>query len=213
VIQADLDANKVVNTATATTIVGDNKITSDPVSLTVTGTQGPALDLVKVALEPSFHLAGDKIDYTYTLTNIGNVTLDGPFTITDDKITDPNSVACPTNVLTLEVGKSITCTATYTVTLADLDKGEVVNTAVGHGLHGDSPVVTVAKIVTVKQAELQSVNPATATPGHPVTPPPTSGTTDSSNGSTVPLFALLLCLAFGGLGLLAVGAQRRSARR
>ena len=45
------------------------------------------------------------------------------------------------------------------------------------------------------------------------TPPPTS-MSDTSNGSpTTPLFALLICLAFGGLGIAAVEAQRRSIRR
>ena len=51
----------------------------------------------------------------------------------------------------------------------------------------------------------------TATPG--TTPPPTStGGTDSGNNAT-PLFALLICLAFGGLGLAAVEMQRRSISR
>jgi hypothetical protein len=53
----------------------------------------------------------------------------------------------------------------------------------------------------------------TATPGRTTTPPPTStGGTDSGNNST-PLFALLICLAFGGLGLAAVEMQRRSIGR
>jgi hypothetical protein len=63
--------------------------------------------------------------------------------------------------------------------------------------------------------------PPTATPAQSeqgqtaktVTPPPTStGSSGSSNNST-PLFALLICLAFGGLALATVGAQRRSLRR
>lgn len=63
--------------------------------------------------------------------------------------------------------------------------------------------------------------PPTATPAQSeqgqtattVTPPPTStGSSGSSNNST-PLFELLICLAFGGLALAAVGAQRRSLRR
>jgi hypothetical protein len=45
-----------------------------------------------------------------------------------------------------------------------------------------------------------------------VTAPPTSTGSGSSNSST-PLFALLICLAFGALGLTAVEAQRRTIRR
>ena len=59
----------------------------------------------------------------------------------------------------------------------------------------------------------QSFEGQTATAGRTSTPPPTStGGSGSSNDST-PLFALLICLAFGGLGLAAVEAQRRTIRR
>jgi hypothetical protein len=52
----------------------------------------------------------------------------------------------------------------------------------------------------------------TATPAGAGTPPPTSSGSGSGGGS-VPLMALLICLAFGGLGLTAAEAQRRSLRR
>jgi hypothetical protein len=53
----------------------------------------------------------------------------------------------------------------------------------------------------------------TSEPSSATTPPPTStGSNGSSNGST-PLFALLICFAFGALGLTAVEAQRRTVRR
>jgi hypothetical protein len=45
------------------------------------------------------------------------------------------------------------------------------------------------------------------------TPPPTNTGNGSSNGAPLPLFVMLLCLAFGGLGLLAVQVQRRTIRR
>jgi len=45
------------------------------------------------------------------------------------------------------------------------------------------------------------------------TPPTTSGTgSNGSSNDSMPLFALLICFAFGGLGLLAVQTQRRSMR-
>ncbi len=53
----------------------------------------------------------------------------------------------------------------------------------------------------------------TATPRLITTPPPTNTGGDGSTNSSTPLFALLICLAAGGLGLAAVEAQRRSIRR
>ena len=59
------------------------------------------------------------------MTNAGNVTLAGPFTVSDDKATDES---CPATA-SLAPGASITCTATYTIGQADLDAGSVTNTA------------------------------------------------------------------------------------
>jgi hypothetical protein len=44
------------------------------------------------------------------------------------------------------------------------------------------------------------------------TPPPTSTDGSGTGGNSIPLLALLICLAFGGLGLAAVEAQRKSVR-
>ncbi|HEX7490991.1 MAG TPA: MBG domain-containing protein [Candidatus Limnocylindrales bacterium] len=52
-----------------------------------------------------------------------------------------------------------------------------------------------------------------ATPGHSATPPATSSKSDAPLGGSTPIFGLLICLAFGALGLMAVTAQRRSMRR
>ena len=59
----------------------------------------------------------------------------------------------------------------------------------------------------------QAVQGETATPAQTATPPTTSTDSSSSGDSSTPLFALMICLAFGGLGLAAVEAQRRSIRR
>ena len=56
----------------------------------------------------------------------------------------------------------------------------------------------------------QIVDPAT---GKPIHTPPTTSTGSGPNGdNSTPLFVLLICLAFSGLGLLAVQAQRKSMR-
>ncbi len=72
------------------------------------------------------------ISYSYLVTNSGNVSLAGPVTVADDKATDES---CP-DVSTvgdgdgfLDPGESVTCTASYTITQADLDAGSVTNVA------------------------------------------------------------------------------------
>ena len=73
------------------------------------------------------------ISYSYLVTNNGNVTLGGPFTVTDDKATgEPARRRRPA----WRRARAITCTASYTITQADLDAGSVTNTAQGHGCFG-----------------------------------------------------------------------------
>ena len=78
----------------------------------------------------------------------------------------------------------------------DLDNGDL-----GMGI-----VVTYAVIA-------ESLQGATAVPTSSTTPPPTASATQSSNGSSIPLFALMICFLLGGIGMLAAQFQRRSLRR
>ncbi|MGD8864929.1 MAG: hypothetical protein PVI81_05020, partial [Anaerolineales bacterium] len=101
--------------------------------------QNPALTLVKsITSGDPYDTVGDIVSYEFELTNSGNVTLDGPFTVTDDKATDEN---CPATA-TLAPGASITCTASYTITQADLDAGSVTNLASASGSFNGSPITS-----------------------------------------------------------------------
>ncbi|MGL5927423.1 MAG: DUF7507 domain-containing protein, partial [Dermatophilaceae bacterium] len=72
--------------------------------------------------------AGDRIGWTFTVTNTSNVTLN-PVAVSDPKA---GAVTCP--VTTLAPGASTTCTAApYTVTQAEGDAGVVTNTATATG--------------------------------------------------------------------------------
>ena len=62
----------------------------------------PILALAKTASPTSYAYAGQVITYRYTLTNVGNVTLDGPFVVTDDRL---GTLQCGA-VLTLAVAAS-----------------------------------------------------------------------------------------------------------
>lgn len=128
ITQSDLDSGSVTNTATATAKFGDTTVTSNMDTITVAAVQSPALTLFKTATPTTYSKVGDLIGYSYKVTNRGNVTLTGPFTVADNKAT----VTCPTSA-TLAPGASITCTASYTISQADLDTGSVANTATAKG--------------------------------------------------------------------------------
>src|SRR5699024_107652 len=105
----------------------DPGVPADPVEdedpETVVVPQGPALQLVKTSDAVDNAVAGEIISYSFTATNIGNVTL------TDVSITDPLnglselSYDWPGETGELQPGQSVTATAIYTVTRADVDRG------------------------------------------------------------------------------------------
>ena len=76
------------------------------------------------------------------VTNTGNVTLD-PISVDDPKV---GTVTCPVTVLA--PGESTTCTATYTLTQADVDAGEVVNMATATGTDPKGTEVTAEDTTT-----------------------------------------------------------------
>jgi hypothetical protein len=137
VTQADLDTGSISNSATGHATFGIGDVASNGDHVTVYATQIKRLTLSKnVTSSPaSFVLAGDVLTYSYVLRNDGNVTLDGPFTASDDK----TSVWCPPTS-TLSPNMSIECTSSYSVTQADVDAGFVTNTATGHASFNGSPV-------------------------------------------------------------------------
>lgn len=135
ITQTDINAGSITNAATAT----GGGVTSPLVTQTIFGpASSPLLRLTKTADPVVYAAVGETIHYSYQLTNIGNITLQGPFTVTDNKTT----VTCPPTPVTLAPlpgpGASITCTGTYTITQADINGGSVTNiatgTAVGSGI-------------------------------------------------------------------------------
>ena len=83
----------------------------------------PSISLVKQAGTPTGIVAGSTLTYTFVVTNTGNVTVHG-LTLSDPMV---GAVSCPTTPLAPNA--TTTCTATYTLTQADVDAGHVTNTA------------------------------------------------------------------------------------
>jgi uncharacterized repeat protein (TIGR01451 family) len=143
ITQADLDAGNVTNVATAS----GGGITSNQATETIHAVVTSSLQLTKLAVPTIYDQAGQAIDYSYVILNTGTVTLSGPFSVVDDKV----SATCtqPADG-TLSPGETMNCTAIYTITQADLDAGSVTNqaTASGGGVTSNQATVTVTAVQT-----------------------------------------------------------------
>ncbi|RYE75050.1 MAG: hypothetical protein EOP19_26680, partial [Hyphomicrobiales bacterium] len=128
--QADVNAGKVDNTATATgkPPTGSNVTSTD--SVTVVVPMVPKIEIDKSAgalndLDGNGADAGDQITYSFVVTNTGNVALT-LVAVNGAKL--GGTVPCPTS--NLNPGQSMTCPSlVYTLTQADVNAGKVENTA------------------------------------------------------------------------------------
>lgn len=134
--QADVDNGSVSNTATATgTPPSGPPPVSPPDTVTVPGDQEPGITVLKSANPSTIGKVGDMVTYSFLMTNTGNVTLtdvhpvEGAFTGTGT----PPAPACPAGTATLLPGQTVTCTATYQLTQADVGNGQIFNTAIATG--------------------------------------------------------------------------------
>jgi uncharacterized repeat protein (TIGR01451 family) len=129
--QDDLDHGSVSDQATAIASPPTGPALSNSTDvLTVTAVQNPALALAKTAEPETVDSVGDVIDYTFTVTNTGNVTLHG-LAIDETHFSGSgalSAIVCPSG--SLAPGATVGCTASYPVTQADLTAGSVANTAV-----------------------------------------------------------------------------------
>ena len=138
------------------------------------------------------------------------LTWTGPFTV-------PAAGAAP-GTTTLHFNVTVSSTPGTYYDNATADGGSYVVVATG-----DTAPVTVTAPAPTPTATATATSAATATatatataspsPSQSPTPAATSTARDSSSGGATPLLALFICLALGCLGLVAVQAQRRVARR
>ena len=145
VLQSNIAKADIDNTATAIGTYNSATITSLPSTAHVTViTRAPAMQVTKTASPTSNLVAGDVVTYTYTVKNIGNVTLN------NISLADVHNAAGPAPVPGLEIilvpddappfgdstdvtngdgvwsnlapGDTVTFTATYIVQQSDVDQ-------------------------------------------------------------------------------------------
>lgn len=176
----DVNAGSVTNTATANgTPPGQGTpVSSDPSTIVVPTPPAPGLAVVKSASPSTISKAGQRITYSFLVTNTGNVSM-SDITIKDTDFSGTGNLSaidCPK--ATLVAGEFETCTAQYTATQADIDAGSIGNKATADGTPpgSNTPVssdpstsdVTVDQtpaLSVVKSADVQTVT----APGEVVT--------------------------------------------
>jgi uncharacterized repeat protein (TIGR01451 family) len=146
ITQANLDAGQVSDVGTACgTAQGATTQTCGSSSTVVTTLQQlPSLFLVKSASPGVVHAPGDVITYTFVVKNTGNVTING-IKINDTQdapATQANLTGLSCQQSTLIPGATTSCTATYTVTNADVFNGSITDTATASGTTDTGTPVT-----------------------------------------------------------------------
>ncbi|KRC61590.1 hypothetical protein ASE14_12160 [Agromyces sp. Root81] len=149
--QADVDAGTVSNTATATgTSAGGGTVTVDATE-DITLPSAPVVLVQKDgAIAAGTPKAGDLVTYTFTVKNAGNVTLTAVGI--DDPMAGLSAITFgtwPGTAGQLAAGQSVTASATYALTQADIDAGKVDNTATGSGVPPTGAPVTSTDGATV----------------------------------------------------------------
>ncbi|MCL2782675.1 MAG: cadherin-like domain-containing protein, partial [Propionibacteriaceae bacterium] len=159
--QSDVNNGQVVNTATADGTDPKGNHVNGHDSATVDLPPAPSISLAKSA-SPNDSLSfqvGQLVTYSFVATNTGNVTLHG-VTVTDP-LPGLSPVACPTSatawisgqVGVLNPGDQIVCTATYTLTQADINAGKVANTATTTGTSPTGTDVTGQDSLTLPETQ------------------------------------------------------------
>ncbi|TFV91845.1 DUF11 domain-containing protein, partial [Algoriphagus kandeliae] len=142
ITQEDLDNGSVFNEATASGYFDEVEYT-DTDTETIEANQLPSIELIKNGTyedtnNDQLQNEGDKVIYTFTVTNTGNVTLTG-VTIDDPKVA---VVGGPIGSLAPNAVDNSTFTAEYLLTQQDIDAGSFTNTATVNATAPDQTIVS-----------------------------------------------------------------------
>ena len=146
ILQADVNAGTVTNSATVTGTTPTNGTVTDTSGTTITNntptittlTPNSQIAVVKSGAVGGTGTVGDVITYTFTVTNTGNTTLTN--VVINDVLTGSVNIAVTPS--TLEPNMVGIATATYTIQQADVNAGQVTNSATATGTTPSGSTVT-----------------------------------------------------------------------
>ncbi len=162
VTQTDIENGGILNTATASANRPDGPPLSEQADAGIGVPFNPDLALTKTVDTSGLSnppRPGDRLTYSFTLINTGNVILN---TVTiDDPLPglEPLNAAWPGSPGVLAPGATVTATAGYTVTTNDLNEGVIENVATATALSVSTfPAVAPAATATVTLAQQPSLD-------------------------------------------------------
>ncbi|PWD51682.1 hypothetical protein C8046_14535 [Serinibacter arcticus] len=168
ITQADVDAGSVTATVVSRgTAPSGTSVLSPASSATVTSPPAAALAIGATATPTAAALAGEEVTFDLVLTNTGNVTLTGATAVAATFTgSDPlGAITCEPGAASLAPTAEAACSATYTLTQADVDAGGVSLTATGRATAGGAAVETTPATAVVTVAAAPAIGLAvTATP-------------------------------------------------
>ncbi|WP_181161667.1 gliding motility-associated C-terminal domain-containing protein, partial [Flavobacterium sp. GSA192] len=164
ITQADINAGRVTNSALATGKDPKNNNVTDTSGTTVendtptviTLPQNPGLNVDKTAIVISrgsesevYSFIDDVINYTITVTNTGNVTINNII------VKDPLTGLDTTNqAFSLAPGESMDFSQSYTITLNDMRADSVTNTATANGQGPNNTTISAEDTVVIEKAQV-----------------------------------------------------------
>ncbi len=180
--QADLDHGSVSDTSTANATAPDpTPVTATSNEVTVPAVDTPSISVTKTANLTTVSAVGQTVTYTFAVENTGNETLDN-VDVTDAQAApsldsslsaltcvDSSDSPVTNGSFSLDPGDTATCTATYTVTQADLSNGSVSDTGTVTAVPptGGTPVTSGSTLtLSVTQVSVtKTVNPTSIVTG------------------------------------------------
>ena len=187
VIAGDVTDLAVTNTARATA-TGATTFNSDSNTVITPIITNPSISVLKIQATGSNantgqypSAVGQVLTYGISVLNNGNVALTG--VIVTDANADSGSLICSSPFaaattspgVSLAAGATIECTASHTVTAADLTTGSITNVASASGTGGSTPVsansanITTVAALRIVKSRVSVTNGANATTGDTIT--------------------------------------------